>query len=248
VAEQKDLDIPTEGGDLGLRAEMAAGDFFLRYWRLMLGAVAAVVLGLFAFGQWRSWTTDAQRRETAAIADVEAELPGDPTGRFPTLLTIAQAKAGMRPDVTVDDAKVKDAAGKLAEVAGSASGTAAVEGWLKAAELYRIAGDAANRRKALEGAADHADGVLKYAAVAGLANLDLEEGKVDEGLGRFEALRKGDDFLARQATLDLATSLEALGRHAEAVKVYDDYLAKWPQASDLEDVRAARDQAQGRAG
>lgn len=238
-----DLDIDVnEGGATALKAEMAVSEFMLRYWIHLTVAVVIVIVGIFSYGQYTSWMVDAQRATTSAIADVEASLDAD-------LLTLAQAKAGVRPGTEINIEEVKAGADKLTEIAMGASGTSATEAWLKAAELYRIADDTAQRRAALEKASAGTKGVLRYAAEAALANLDLEEDKADAALARFQALRADPNaFLARQATLDLAGAYETLGRHGDAVATYDAYLATWSDAPDIEDVQARRVKASEQAG
>jgi hypothetical protein len=224
-----------EGRDLGLHAEMAASEFVLRHWTKGVGIVAFVIVGLLVYGQWRNVYTENQRGTTAAINDVMSELPDD-------LFGLAQRRVG--GGEPLDIPAVEAAAGKLIDIAKGGKGTAATEAWLKAAELFRIAGNATQRRAALDGAAVGAEGVLRYSAVAALANLDLEESKTDEGLARFRTLSEDTDtFLARTASLDLASALEALGRNTEAVTVYDAFLAKWTDAPNKDDVQKRRDKA-----
>lgn len=231
---------PADGGGVALRAQMAAGEFFLRNGWTIAGITGAALLAILVYGLWEGQRVEAQRATTARIADVEAELGSD-------LVQIAQAKA-LGIEGLFDEAKTRKAAEELVAVAREASGTAAAEAWLKAAELFRVLGDAAGRRTALEGAAAGTTGVLRYAAVSGLAHLDVEEGLTDEGIARFESLRTEADFLARQATLDLAGTYEALGRTAEAVATYEAYLARWPEASDAEEVRSRKEKVAGAEG
>lgn len=225
-----------EGKDLGLHVEMAASEFVLRHWTKAAAAIAVVVVGLGFYGLWRKSYVEDQRDTTAAINDVMGSLPEDMIG-------LAQRRMGVGGGA-LDVAEVESAATKLVDIAKGGSGTAAVEAWLKSAELFRIAGNAAQRRTSLDGAAASASGVLRYAAVAALGNLDLEEGKTDDGLARFRALAEDSDtFLARTATLDLAGALEALGRNTEAVTVYDAFLGKWADAPNKEDVTKRRAKA-----
>lgn len=240
MADDSNLDLEPQDAGLAFRAEMWATDLLFRNWKQIVGAVVVVLVGVGAYGIWNNFNQSSQRATTSAIADIEAALPQD-------MMTLALAKAGVRPDATIDEAAVREAAGKLIELSRGASGTAAVEAALKAGELYRFVDDAAGRREALEVASNGASGVLRYAAVAGLANLDIEEGKPDEALARFRELRTEQPYLARQATLDLAAALESLDRHNEAVAAYDEYLATWPEASDVEDVRQRRTSAAGKS-
>lgn len=230
-----------QGAELGLRAEMAVGEFFLRHGAKIAGVVLAVLVGVGVYGQWRSMAYASQQGTTSAIADALAELPGDGNGPS-RLLMLAQQR--LNPGGDFDAAKVESVATKLVDIAKGASGAAATEAWLKAAELYRMAGKTAERRTALEGALASAEGVLAYAATAALANLDLEEGKADEGLARFQALTQDPDvFLAKQATKDLAAAQVALGRGADAKVTYDGYLTRWPDAADKAEIEIARDAA-----
>lgn len=228
-----DFSLDAGGGELALRAEMGAQEFLLRNGPYLVAAVGVMFVGFVVYGWWADLEVSAQRAATSRIADVERTLPSD-------LLQLAQAKAGMGtpPEPELLSKKAAD----MVAVGDEASGTAAVEAWLKAAELYRIAGDAGARRAALEKAAAQADGVLAYAAGAALANLDLEEGQTESGLKRFESLASSPDaFLARQATLDLAAAYDAVGQFDKARATYDRFLSTWPDAPGAEEAAAAKE-------
>jgi tetratricopeptide (TPR) repeat protein len=235
-----DLDLGPEDAGVAFRIEMWATDTLMRWWRELIGAVVLVLLGVLVYGQYQSMVQQGQRSTTSSIADVETELSAP-------LIELAASKAGLTGQA-LDEAKTADAAAKLLAISESASGTAQVEAALKAAELFRLTGNAENRRKALNLAAEGSEGVLRYAALSGLATLDLEEGQSDAALGRYRELQHADDFLARRATLDLAATLEAIERPGEAVKAYEEYLTRWPQAADRDDVQARRDKAAGQGG
>ncbi len=217
---------PDDAG-VAFRAEMAVSDFALRYWPYAVGLAGFALVSALIYGQYAQLYVAGQRDTTAAIADVERDLPA----------------LGMASnDLPAEDARA--AADKLIAVADAGSGPAAVEALLKAAELYRSAGAAEPRRQALERAAAQADGVLEYAATVGLANLDLEAGAHDAAIGRLKALAAQDGFLAGQALLDLAGAYEALGRSAEAVSAYDDYLRRFPEAEDVDEVQRRKEAAE----
>ncbi|MBA2321808.1 MAG: tetratricopeptide repeat protein, partial [Deltaproteobacteria bacterium] len=121
----------------------------------------------------------------------------------------------------------------------AATGTASVEAWLKAAELYRLAGKPEPQRACLAAAADSDAGVLTYAANTGLAALDLEQGRPDEAIARLQRMMADeDDALAQSAALDLGLALESLGRTDEANRAYTEFATKWPASKHLEQVRA----------
>ncbi len=224
--QNPDYDLGQAGGDYGLQAEMRSQEFLLRHWKPLVGTVVAVVVGIFVYGTWESTVVAAQRSTTAAIADVERDLPAG-------LLELAQARAGVGEPPEAD--AIVDEAEALVAIGDEASGTAAVEAWMKAAELYRMADRPDARRAVLDKAAQGGSGVLAFAARSALANLDIEDGDVDKGLAGLDALTKDPNpFLARQATLDLAAAQEATGRADAARATYDRFLTTWPSAPEAE--------------
>lgn len=234
--------------DYGLRAEMAASEFFMRYWPVVAGLAVVVLVGSLVYGVSQNQYVADQRRASARIDDamntLRAQMPEGLAGQLDIVPFLSQARAGMAGENQLDVDLTSKAADDILGIAQEVSGIAAVEGYLKAAELYRITDQPSQRRAALEGAAGSATGILRFSALAGLANLDLEEGKVDEGIARFRELAASDeDYLARQALLDLATALEALDRGDEARAAYDEYLERFPEAPDVDEVRKRRDRA-----
>jgi hypothetical protein len=236
-------DAPEQGEDAGFafRMEMWLTDFVLRFWRLGAALVAAVLVGALIYGQYSSWVRAGQRNSAAAIADAMSDLPDG----FQMMSVI---KSGRIPDKHLDVADLTETGNKLVEIARSASGAARIEACIKAAELFRLAGDNAGRRTALELAEADAEGPLRYSVQTGLAALEIEDGKADQGLARLRELQRGEDAIARLATLDLAGTLESLDRKAEAVQEYDAYLERWKTAPDLTEVKERRDRIAGQGG
>lgn len=226
---QDSYDLGEAGGDLALRAEMGVQEALLRWWKPILASVIAVVLGFVVYG-WNQSMAQAQARATAsAIADAQAPLPDK-------LLMLAQSRAGMGE--APDPETLTPVADALVDVGHAHRGAGAVEALLRAAELYRLADQPAPRRAALEKAVSLASGPLAFAAGGALANLDIEEGNVEEGLTRMQALTKlRPEFLARQATLDLAAAQEAAGREDDARATYQRFLATWPDAPETGEVK-----------
>ncbi len=226
--ETPELVLPKAEAGLFFRAEMAWANFLFGYWRHLLVVLVVGLLGVLVWGQWRSWVDREQRATSAEIAEIERKLP---------------AELPMLPDA-ISDAKVKPEdlevpADALAAIGKKAKGAARVEAWLKAAELYRLAGKPDLQRSALEGGADSDAGVMTYAAVSALAALDLDEGKGDLAIARLTALRSNpDEGLAQSAALDLGLALESLGRIDEAGRVYTEFTTKWAASKHIEQVRA----------
>jgi hypothetical protein len=151
------------------------------------------------------------------------------------LVVIAQRVAMSDPSAP-DAATLGKTAVAVQAAAEGVSGAGRVAGLLQAAELFRLSGDAAGRRAALL-AAEGADGVLGYAATSGLAALDLADAKVDEAIARYDAAMAGtDDFVAQQASWDRASTLESLGRTAEAKAAWEAFQTRWPESPRAAEV------------
>lgn len=222
------LALPQQDAGAAFRAEMAIANFFLGYWRHMVAALGAVLLGALVYGQYASWYKNGQLETTSEIADVRARLPTVLLSPYPSPegLTEAQRNAA----ITGGD--------KLVSIGAAARGTAAVEAYLNAAELFRQAGDATRQRQALQAAEPLAKGALAYAVVGALSNLDLEEGKGEEAVRRLEAFRKSEQgMLAEQATLDLGLAYESLSRGGDAQLVYNEFVSRWPDSVRAEQAR-----------
>ncbi|HMV67718.1 MAG TPA: hypothetical protein PKA64_12795 [Myxococcota bacterium] len=230
-----------EGAGFAFRAEMWLTDFVLRFWRAGVALVIVVLVGAAGYGEYTNWIQQGQRNTSAAVADAMSDLSDG-------VQMMSFIKSGRLPDKHLDVAGLTETANKLVAIGRGASGAARVEACVKAAELFRLADDAAGRRTALELAASEAKGPLLYAVSSSLADLDIDEGKAEQGLARLRELQRGEDTSARLATLDLAAALEGLDRKAEAVQEYDTYLERWKTAPDVEDVKQRRDRIAGQGG
>lgn len=228
---EEDEDLSLKPADAGLlfRAEVALTHFFLGYWRHLLVAVVLGLLTALGVGQYQGWRVRTERHASAVVADAMDAL-GAP------LIVVAQ-RVAMADPAAPDAAKLKETAAAVHAAADGVRGTGRVAGFLQAAELYRLAGDLAGRRKSLEAAGD-GEGPLGYAVVSGLAAVDLAEAKVDDALARFDAAGASDDtFVAQQALYDKAATLESLGRTADAKAAWEAFVARWPEASRAAEVR-----------
>jgi TolA-binding protein len=238
--DEEDLELaPSDAGSL-FRAEMWATNALLGYWKHLILILLAGLVGILVYNQYLDSIQRYQRKAAAEIFESERELPADLI-QLPQLMEQGDEKA--TPEKLIEIADV------LHANATTYTHTARVEAYLKAAELFRLAGASDKQRASLQGAVEGADGVLAYAARAGLANLDLEAGAGDQAVAHFRALTAvPDDQLAQQATLDLGMALEHLDRKAEAATVYTDYLTRWPDASGAETARNRNEGLAGEAG
>jgi hypothetical protein len=231
--EQEDDDLELAPADAGLlfRAEMATTNFLMGYWKYLVGVLVVVLAAFLFYGQYDAWVTRDQRGTAARIAEVEATLPGP-------VVDLAAAVAQAEAEGTDPSETLRSAATSLSGIAAEARGAARVEAQLKAAEIYRVLGEAEPRRAALEDAAQHAEGVLKYSAVGALANLALEEGDGDKAVAYWQQLVDSQQgYLAEQALLELGLALEALDRQEEARQAYGDFLTRFPESPRAEVAR-----------
>lgn len=220
MADEDDDDLEFEPADAGVafRAEMAATNFALGYWRHIVAVLVVVLLGFLFYGQYQSWHLGDQRDSARQIFEAERALR-DAEDPQPELF-----------------GQVADAL-----MAVDARGMAKSEALLKAAELYRLAEQPEKQRSTLELAAGASEGVLAYAADAAIANLDLEAGDGDAATARLRRLMDSEQgFLAQQAALDLALMYEHLDRTADARAVYDEFTARFPESELGDEVRERR--------
>ena len=228
----EDLAIRPDGAGVAFRTEMAVSNFVLGYWKPMVAVVIAGLVGTLVYGLWANEQQAAQRAFTGESAEVVETQGLD-------LQTLAQQKALSNAEKPFDGSKAATAASSILAIAEKASGVAAYEGAMKAAEFARFGGDAATRRAALELAQKRAtDDVFQLAAAGALATLDVEEGKGADAVARFDALRADKGFVGRRAALELASVQEALGRNDEAKATLSDLLTRWPDAPEKVDVDA----------
>lgn len=233
--EDEDLQFHTADAGVAFRTEMAATNFLIGYWKHVLAVMILGLISLVIFDQIRTASTNAQRETSAQIAKVERDLPV-PIYMVPV--------AKLQGSEGLDDDALRAAAVALATIGQDSSGVGAAEAHLKAAELYRVVGDNAERRTQLEAAQGSAKGVLSFSVESALATLDIEDGDVDAGIQRYRGLMADSDaYLAQQAALELGTALEALGRQGEAGEVYANFLTRWPDAATADEVRIRQSRA-----
>lgn len=232
MAEQREEDLelaPAEAG-VTFRAEMIATNFLLGYWKHLVGALVLGLVTILIYGQYNQYVQRSQRALAAQISEAERQL------KVPLVELPSTLQLGLEEAPTAET--LIRAAEKLEAVAKSGKPPGSTEALLKAAELYRLAEAPDRQRAALEAAEARGHGVLAFAAVSALANLDLEEDRGEEAVARLRKLVDGSDgFLAQQAALDLGMALEHLGRPAEAKQVYAEFLEKWSASPRAEVVR-----------
>ena len=233
MAEENDDDLMLAPADAGtaFRAEMAATNFFMGYWKHILAVLITGLVMIFIYGQIRQYGIYKQRVTAQQIAEVERDLP-TAIANLPAL----KMQGGLPP---AED--LEAAAAQLNAIASASSGTAKVEALLKASELYRLSGADEARKTALVSAAEHADGLLMFAAESALASMELDAGEGDAALARFKKLAASNDaFLAQEASIELGRTYRILERDSDAQQTLSDFLAKWPNAPRAAEVERMR--------
>lgn len=225
---EDDLELkPADAGAM-FRVEMFTTNFLLGYWKHIVATVVVILVSILVFGQYQDYHRRTQRSTTAQIANALGELPD----------SLPQLSALIANGEAVDAAKLEATGDQIVAVADDASGTARVEGYLAAAEVFRLADKPDKQRAALNTAAEDGAGILGYAAQGGLATLELAEGQGDAAVERLRKLSQTQDgFLAEQAMIDLGLALEHLGKNADAATVYNDFLTRFPDSPRADEVK-----------
>lgn len=227
------------------RAEMAATNMFFGYWKVGAAMIVAGLVVALAWGQYTTWYQARQQATADRIATVQTELYETlVASRTPAEQTVIHEQIPnltmylMRVPVEEDSfGDLKGAAARLDTIGSQSGGTAQVEAYLFAAELYRYAGATAESRASLEAASAHARGPLRYAAEGGIANLELEAGESDAAFARLEALSLDlDGYLAEQALFDLGIAQEHLDEDAAARATYQSFVERFPESTLTEQV------------
>ena len=197
---------------------MAAQNFVLGYWKVLVGIVVAGLVGVLVYGQYSNFQRHRQQAYAADIAKVEMGISEIvPTLAFdPSLVT---------PE---DMGKITSAATSYTQIGASASGGGATEAYMKAAELYRLLDKPEDQLAAYEGAIANAKGDLLFAAHAAHAALLLDTGASEASIAEWRELStQWDGYLGAFATLQLARTLDSAGDSSGAVAAYDDLMSRF---------------------
>lgn len=225
---------PAEADQL-FRLQVALGDFFVNNARYLGGIVGLVLLGTLAWGLWNHWAGSRAREDFGAIADIDFRMPKvDEMARF-----------GLVPMDDPADAErmgnLEEGARRFEAAAAAARGTAAVYGWLKAAEAWERRGNRDAQRAALErayalGAAD----LPGFTAASAYANVLVDAERYEEAIGVLrEAAGRFEGILAEELLILLAQAQTAAGKDADARAVVDEFRTRFPDSPRVARVEAA---------
>ena len=243
--------IEPEGTDAGFafRLEMGFTNFVFGYWRWLLGIALAVLLGVFAYGQYTTYVSNQQRAISAEVASAEFQLYRDLLPKLDEQTRPMVESRGFSPDIidgmltqlgTLDDAtkaSLRKSADAIAEIARGRHGPAAAQAALDAANFYERLEAKDERKGMLEVAAREGVGPIRYGAEVSLALGEIDAGNVDAGLARFRKLIAEGGFLAEDASYIVARTLDDSGKKDEARTAYATFNEKWPESSRAEKVK-----------
>lgn len=225
---------PQEEQDYLFKAQVAATEFIFRYWKYGFYALGGVLLVALAWGSYQSWTKSQREEQFGAIAAVAYKMP--PVNQM--------ALYGLAPkDDPADAARTAnlvEGAKRFAAAAENASGSAAVYGYLQAADAYSRAQDPESARKMIEAATRvKAPDVARFAAdaqwaalLANAGDTAAAEAYLREMAGRYTG------FFAQESLLRLASVQADAGKMAEAKATVEELLKRFESPARAQEAAA----------
>ncbi|MBL8617643.1 MAG: hypothetical protein JNM72_18695 [Deltaproteobacteria bacterium] len=233
---------PPQAPDLGdddviqedalFKARMALANFVLGYWRYGAGALVAILVAAFIYGQVTERSREAQRDQHAQIERVMDKLAG----------TLAGAA-----DEAAADAALKAAATELEGVLPATEGVAAAYGWMRLAQLKDNVKDEAGAAAAWTEAANRAGGgPIGLSAALRASAAKAKAGDVDGAvalLAPYTTSKSG--FEAEEALYGTGLAYLAGGRPADAKATVEKLRLRFPEGPRLRTLEAALPKVEG---
>jgi tetratricopeptide (TPR) repeat protein len=214
-----------EEQDVLFKTQMAIANFFLGYWKHMLGVLGVGLLGVLVYGFWSDYTRSQQQEIHQKVAEVESQLPKEL--RY-------QHEIGF-PIIPGDDdpegaSKLTTAGGEIQALADASDGAGATYARLRAASLWEAGGRPDISSTILEQAAvDDVDGILSWSAKARLAASKAAGGDVDGAAAIYQSISsESEDAISQEAMYRLGQLYHDAGRNDEAVSVWQGYISAYP--------------------
>jgi tetratricopeptide (TPR) repeat protein len=194
--------------------------FFADNWKVILGAVAVVVLGTAAVGFWKDRQNSTDRKASEALFDAQTSAR-----EFIALKNISEAEKKFSPVFEKFP-----------------SSRAAFEAYLLIGDLYMDVGNYSEAVKRYE----QADALAKDAFSKLLAKYNLgiakeSAGNLQAAVDSYELALKGgsSDFLKPEILMAKARCLEALKRGSEAIVIYQEVQKQFANRSFYSGAAAA---------
>lgn len=223
---------PPEEQDFIFRAQVAATELFLGYWHYGLYAIGGVLAISFAVGYYGDYRQEQAELQYGAIAAVDHKMP--------VVEGLALYGIGPKDDPTdlQRKATLAEGARRFAEAAAKNSGSAAVYGWLKAAEAHERAQEPAEAKAAVESAMKvGAGGMAGFVADSAWVGVLVGDKRNDEALALLRTMSdKNSDLLAEESLLRLAELQLSLDKKTEAKATLEELNKRFPTPSRAEEV------------
>ncbi len=204
------------------KAQMALANVVLGYWKYGLVFLGLVLVATLGWGTWKNHVRDTQREIQAAIARVEKGIPKTGDGLTTPLIDPSQ------PGV-LD--KVRDAAQQLEVIAEDGTGAGRTFAWIRAGELWDIAGESDRAATCFENAwKSGGKGVLGWSATVRAARARAARGDLDGAVAMLQDYAAGDDIYAQQSLFEIGTMQLDAGRTDAARATFEDFAKRFPDS------------------
>ena len=225
--------------DVLFKLQVSISEFFITNVKYVGYLAGGTLFGALVYGLYTEWHTSRAAADYGAIAAIDYKMPK----------VDQMAQMGLAPMDDPSDTtrlgNVEEGARRYRAAAGEASGSAAVYGYLRAADAWERVGKADEALADLQAASRLGQGDLPgYAAAVAYATALASANRPDEAMTvlRDEATREKGLF-AEEALIALAQLQVDAGKATEAQNVITEFQTRFPTSP-----RTARLAAMGAAG
>lgn len=217
---------PKQEEDALFKLQVSVSEFFISNVKYLGYLAGVVLLGALVYGVYTEWTTSRAEEDYAAIAAIDYKMPK----------VDQMAQMGLAPmDDPADTsrlANVEEGARRYRAAAQSASGSAAVFGYLRAAEAWKRVNKPDEALADLKAANDLGQTDLPgYAAAVGYATALSSANRLEEAITvlREESVKEKGIF-AEEALIALAQLQLDAGKATEAQNVISEFQTRFPDS------------------
>lgn len=241
-----------ETPDYLFQLQLAITNFTAKNGRYMGMAAGTSLAGVLAWGLWNVWVERSAAAQFGAIAAIDYRMPKlcPAETHEDRGFCFSDADPRMVTGVAGDDpadagrkADLEEGARRFEGAAKDAGGSAAVFGYLQAAEAWRRAGNKEAEVSALKAAYAEGGGDLPgWSAGSAYAAALIDSGRAEEAPGVYrEVAGRTQGFYGQQALLSLAETQIDLGKPDDAKQTLAEYRTRFPVApTERADALAAK--------
>jgi hypothetical protein len=219
---------PPEDQDYVFRAQVALSEAALTYGKYLGVVVGLVLLGSFAWGAYGNWSESKRKADFEKIAAIDFLMPE------PDQMSLY----GLAPKDDPNDAtrmgNLAEGARRYEAAASELSGTAALVGWLRAADAWQRAGKPEESRAAALKAGGKGTGLADFVGDTARVRALIDGGKPDDAEAALrEMAGRYTGFFAEQSLIRLANLQLGLGKKEAAAATYMETTTRFPATADL---------------